>query len=202
MADQLIKLSDYIVDAYSLLPLLQNYINPWDITANSEEIVKQIIQTLGDEYEIKDNVAMHKTAIIENNITFKGVAIIGKNTRVAANAYFREGVFLADDVTIGPSSEIKASFIFSHSAVAHLNYVGNSLIGSHVNIEGGAILAVHYNERENKEVSVNVDGQIVKTDVEKFGSVVGDNAKIGANAVLSPGTILKPGTIVDRLQLI
>jgi NDP-sugar pyrophosphorylase family protein len=196
------SLTDYIAESYKILPILGKYSNPWDITSHSIEIVKEIMSSLSDGYIIRDNVAIHQSAIVESNITFKGPTIIGENCFIGANAYFREGVYLANDVKIGPSSEIKASFIFSCSAVAHLNYIGNSMIGSHVNIEAGAVFAVHYNERDDKKISVKIDGQVLDTGIEKFGSLVGDNVRIGANAVLSPGIVLKPGTIVDRLQLV
>jgi len=64
---------------------------------------------------------------------------------VAAHAYLRGGVFLDEDVRVGPSCEVKASFIFRGSALAHLNYAGDSLIGASVNLEAGAVLANHFN---------------------------------------------------------
>lgn len=75
-------------------------------------------------------------------------------------------------------------------------------IGHGVNIEAGAILCNHYNEREDDTVYVHVDGHCVSTGMHKLGSLVGDGCRIGANAVLSSGTLLKPQTIVRRLQLI
>lgn len=77
-----------------------------------------------------------------------------------------------------------------------------TIIGHDVNIEAGAILCNHYNEREDDTVFVHVDGQRISTGLHKFGSLVGDNCRIGANAVLSPGTLLLPNTIVKRLELI
>lgn len=78
----------------------------------------------------------------------------------------------------------------------------DSIIGHDVNIEAGAILCNHYNEREDDTVFVHVDGQCISTLLHKFGSVVGDGCRIGANAVLSPGTLLKPYSIVRRLELV
>ncbi len=71
-----------------------------------------------------------------------------------------------------------------------------------MNIEAGAILANHYNERSDDTVYVHQDGLRISTGLHKFGSLVGDGCRIGANAVLSPGTLLRPMTIVHRLQLI
>jgi UDP-N-acetylglucosamine diphosphorylase / glucose-1-phosphate thymidylyltransferase / UDP-N-acetylgalactosamine diphosphorylase / glucosamine-1-phosphate N-acetyltransferase / galactosamine-1-phosphate N-acetyltransferase len=94
------------------------------------------------------------------------------------------------------------SFIFSNSGIAHLNDVGHSLIGSRVNLEAGAVIAVHFNEREDKSIHARWMGQFRLTNVEKFGAVIGDDCKLGANCVLSPGTILEPGRIVARLELV
>lgn len=103
---------------------------------------------------------------------------------------------------MGISCEIKTSVLLEGSAVAHFNFVGDSIIGQNVNIEAGAILANHYNERDDDTVYVHWAGQRQSTGLHKFGSLVGDNCRIGANAVLSPGTLLLPKTIVKRLQLI
>ena len=98
--------------------------------------------------------------------------------------------------------EIKSSIISNNSAVAHFNFIGDSIIGENVNFEAGSITANHFNERENKEIFVKIDDNIINTQVVKFGSLVGDFSKIGANSVLSPGTILKKNSVVKRLELI
>jgi len=175
---------------------------PWNITNDLKTIIEKIILNLGDDYIIQDNIAIHKSAIIENNVTIKKPAIIGKNCYIGANAYFREGVYLDQSVKIGPGCEIKSSIICSNTAIAHFNYIGNSIIGRNINFEAGSIAANHYNERTNKKISVLYDSQIIETNSDKFGSLVGDNSRIGANAVLSPGTILVKNSIVKRLELI
>lgn len=147
-------------------------------------------------------VEIHPTAIIEEGVIMKGPVFIGPNCFVGAHAYLRGGVYLFGNNSIGPGCEIKSSIIFAKSNLAHFNFVGDSVIGSNVNLEAGAIIANHYNERTDKEITVILNNKPVKTGVTKFGAVVGDNCKIGANAVLSPGTLLPPGTIVPRLALI
>jgi len=175
---------------------------PWDITNNLSAIIEQKIKNLDDSYTITGSIAVHTTAIIENGVTIKGSAIIGANSFIGANAYLREGVYIDASVKIGPGCEIKNSVICSGTAVAHFNYIGNSIIGKNVNFEAGSIAANHYNERENKNISVLLKGHIVDTKSTKFGALVGDGCRIGANAVLSPGTILESNTIVKRLELI
>lgn len=175
---------------------------PWDLTYYAEEHIHKIIQTLGEGYTITDGLAIHTTAVVESNVVIKPPAIIGPGCFIASHCYLRGGVFLIDSNTLGPGCEVKTSILFPHTHLAHFNFVGDSIIGAMVNFEAGAITANHHNDKENKEITVTLNGRQFKTGTEKFGSLIGDACKIGANAVLSPGSILPPKTIVKRLQLI
>lgn len=175
---------------------------PWAIVENLSKTISGLIATLGDDYEVKKGVAVHKTAIIGHNVTIKAPAVISANCFVGSNSYLRGGVFMAPGATVGISCEVKTSVLLEGAAVAHFNFIGDSIIGHDVNIEAGAILCNHYNEREDDTVFVHVDGQRISTGLHKFGSLVGDGCRVGANAVLSPGTLLPPKTIVKRLELI
>jgi len=193
---------DQFINQFSSIFVNQKHLQPWEVVNNLTGILENLILNPVGDYNITNGVAIHKTAIIEKGVTFKDRIIISENCFVGANAYLRGPVYLGKAVKIGPGSEIKQCIIFDHSTVAHLNYIGNSIIGSFVNFEAGSICANHFNERANKLISVLFDNQIIETDTEKFGSLVGDNSKIGANAVLSPGTILKMNSIVKRLELV
>lgn len=171
-------------------------------TGNRYLSVLELIKGLDTDFNIENNVAIHKTAIVEQGVILKGAIIISENCYVGANAYLRGPIFLSKSVRIGPSSEIKQSIIFDNTAIAHFNYVGNSIIGQNINFEAGSICANHFNERQDKRIFIKHKNQILDTKTEKFGSLVGDNSKIGANAVLSPGTILGKNSIVKRLELI
>ena len=175
---------------------------PWKVVGNLCETVSRLIVALGDEYEIKDGVAIHRTAVIGHNVTIKAPAIISADCFVGSNSYLRGSVFMAPAAKVGISCEVKTSVLLEGCAIAHFNFVGDSIIGHDVNIEAGAILCNHYNEREDDSEFVHVDGQRISTGLHKFGSLIGDGCRIGANAVLSPGTLLKPRTIVQRLELV
>ena len=197
----MIDIKDFISNIPSFLKI-EDYSLPWTITADLKEIIEAIIPNLGTDFKIENGIAIHKSAVLEHGITFKSPIIIMDNCQVGANAYFREGVFLDSSVKIGTNSEIKGSMIFSGTSIAHLNYIGNSIIGRNVNFEAGSVAANHYNERIDKQILVSFKNQTFDTGLEKFGALVGDNSRIGANAVLSPGTILKKNSIVKRLELI
>lgn len=174
---------------------------PWQMTESLDQVVARRITACGDEFEIRGDAVVHISAVIEQNVILKGHIIIGPNCFISANAYIRGPVFLDEEVKIGAGCEIKHSVIFSQTAVAHFNYIGNSIIGSRVNFEAGSVAANHFNERADKKIRVQYNNQLLDTGVTKFGSLVGDDCKIGANAVLSPGSILPKGTVVPRLGL-
>ncbi|MDH1882954.1 DapH/DapD/GlmU-related protein [Empedobacter sp. GD03797] len=197
----MINIQDYIKSFLSHFPENSNQ-QPWEIVDNLEEILTNKIQQLSDDYRIEGNVAIHKSATVEKGVTLKGTIIISENCFIGAHAYLRGPIFLANSVIVGPGSEVKQAILFEKSAIAHFNFVGNSLIGENVNFEAGSICANHYNERIDKNISVKVNDQIISTGVTKFGALVGDDSKIGANAVLSPGTILEQNSIVNRLELV
>lgn len=180
----------------------QNHLPPWEIAHNLTGTLLDMMARLDDNYDVEDGVAIHKTANVEKGAILKGPIIIGEHCFIGSNAYLRGGVYLGNSVKIGTGCEIKTCIIFCNSTIAHFNFIGDSIIGSHVNFEAGAVVANHYNERENKHISIIYDSAIIHTKIIKFGALVGDHSKIGANAVLSPGTILPPNSIVKRLELI
>ncbi|MBI4149385.1 hypothetical protein HY491_02975 [Candidatus Woesearchaeota archaeon] len=194
------KIRNYVKDCFTAIPASYEY--PWAATNSSEEIIRKIIDTLDSSFKIINDVAIHKDAVVEQYAVLKGPLIIGKGCFVGAGSYLRGGVFLGDDVVIGPNCEVKSSFIFGRTKVAHLNYIGDSIVGSDVNIEAGAVLANQLNEKEGQEKMIGalIDGKIINTGSFKFGSLVGDGSRIGANAVLNPGTMLLPKSVVGRLE--
>lgn len=197
----MLTIKDFIPDFSQIFPAHDD-VKPWDVAGNLKNILENKILTLGSDYKIKDGIAIHKSAIVEQGAVIKAPAIIGENCFVGANAYFREGVYLDAYVKIGAGCELKSSIICRDTAIAHFNYIGNSIIGCNVNFEAGSIAANHYNERTDKTIMVLYNETIISTGVTKFGALVGDGCKIGANAVLSPRTLLKRNTIVKRLQLV
>jgi bifunctional N-acetylglucosamine-1-phosphate-uridyltransferase/glucosamine-1-phosphate-acetyltransferase GlmU-like protein len=178
-------------------------IAPWDFCADIVAIIEQSLAHLPSHYvRAASGIAVHTTATVESGAVLKPPCIIGENCFVASYAYLRGGVWLAANVILGPSVEVKSSVIGEGSKAAHFNFVGDSVIGRDVNIEAGAIVANYRNERADKEI-VCFDGErLIRTGREKFGSLIGDGCRVGANAVLAPGTILRPATVVPRLALV
>lgn len=75
-------------------------------------------------------------------------------------------------------------------------------LGEDVNLEAGSIICNYRNERRSKEILARIGSDLFGTGVEKFGSLIGDGARVGANAVVAPGALLQRGTVVGRGMLL
>jgi len=173
---------------------------PWDVVARLPELVRAALRALaGGAYTICGEVAIHRDARVERGAEVHGPAIIGPHAFVAATACVRGGAWLDAGVRIGRGCELKSSIVFEGSALGHLNYVGDSIVGADVNFEAGSVVCNHRNERPGTTVHVRIGGRRIDTGCAKFGALVGDGCRIGANAVLAPGTLLAARTVIARL---
>jgi len=175
---------------------------PWELTLNAATVVGRLLSRLASGYTVNGAIAIHPTSTIEGGAVIKGPAIIGPHSFIAAGAYVRGGCWLEANCILGPGTELKSSFVFRGSKLAHFNFVGDSIIGSEVNLEAGSIIANYRNEWADPTIWFTYGGKSIETGAEKFGALVGDRTRIGANAVIAPGAILAPGTIVTRLSLV
>jgi NDP-sugar pyrophosphorylase family protein len=146
-------------------------------------------------------MALHTTVTVESGAVLKGPLIVGPHCFIAAGAYLRGGNWIDAHCTFGPGAELKSSFVFAGTKLAHFNFVGDSILGAGVNLEAGSVICNYRNERDDKEVRVRIKGALHPTGCQKFGAVVGDECRIGANAVLAPGALLVPRSVVVRTSL-
>jgi bifunctional N-acetylglucosamine-1-phosphate-uridyltransferase/glucosamine-1-phosphate-acetyltransferase GlmU-like protein len=127
-----------------------DHLQPWEITQNLSDILRNQIEKLDDDFVVNDGIAIHKTAIIENDAVLKAPVIVGENSFIGANAYLRNGVYLGKSTSVGPGCEVKSSIIFSETKIAHFNFIGDSIIGQNVNFEAGSVTANHFNEKQEE----------------------------------------------------
>ena len=175
---------------------------PWNAADTISALLSDVLAGLPDTFERHGDLAIHESAQLHASAVVSGPVVVEAGAVVGPHVRIREGVFIGRGVNIGPSVEVKSSWVFEDVALAHLNYVGNSVVGHHTNIEAGAVVANHHNERANKDILVVVDGSLVRTGCTKFGAAIGPRVRIGANAVTSPGTILPAEAVVGRLELV
>ncbi len=140
-----------------------------------------------------EKVSIGGGTVLEPGVLIQGPCLIGKNCLIRHGAFLRGGVILGDGCVVGHVSEVKHSIFLNGAQAAHLDYVGDSILGSRVNLGAGVKCA---NLRlDRREISIYDAGVKVKTGLRKFGAVLGDGCQIGCNAVLNPGTLLGPNCV-------
>jgi NDP-sugar pyrophosphorylase family protein len=144
-----------------------------------------------------ENVFIDSGVVIEPGAVIRGPAWIGKHCVIRAGAYLRENVIVGDGCVLGNSCEFKNCVLFDDCEVPHFNYVGDSILGHRAHLGAGAILS---NVRLDKaEVTVQGKDGIIRTDLRKFGAIVGDEVEIGCNSVINPGSLLGRESILYPL---
>jgi NDP-sugar pyrophosphorylase family protein len=197
-----VKLVEFIAGIEATAFRSWAHASPWALTGGLEGFLAELIGGLSGEYAVSHGIAVHRSARVELGAVVKPPAVLSAASFVAANAYVRGGAFIGESCVVGPGVEIKTSVLFARSKIAHLSFVGDSVVGERANCEAGAMIANYRNEREDKRIRIRIGDAVIDTGVEKFGALVGDDARIGANAVVAPGALIHPRSIVPRLSLV
>ncbi len=138
--------------------------------------------TIGPNCIIKNSVIRDNVEILANSLIED--AIVGESCRVGPFARLRPQAELADHVHIGNFVEIKKSTVASGSKINHLSYIGDSEIGSKVNIGAGTITCNY--DGVNKFKTIIGDGAFIGSDTQLIAPVsVGAHATIGAGSTIT-----------------
>jgi len=111
-------------------------------------------------------------------------AEIGDNCYIGPYARLRPGAKLHNGVHIGNFVEVKNSEIAANSKANHLSYIGDSSIGSRVNIGAGTITCNY--DGANKHRTVIEDDVFIGSSTQLVAPVkVGRGATIGAGSTIT-----------------
>lgn len=137
-----------------------------------------------------EDSAIDATASVDPTVQITGRVAIGPRAQIGPMTYLRGPAVIGADVHLGHAVEVKASVIMADTAIPHLSYVGDSLIGSDVNLGAGTVIA---NLRHDDGAVTLGDGETqLTTDRRKLGAVIGDGVKTGINTSIMPGTRIGP----------
>jgi len=142
--------------------------------------------------------------IIRNSVIGKGVTIhpyshidgakVGSSSLIGPYARLRPGADLANDVHIGNFVEVKNSKIAANSKANHLAYVGDSIVGSRVNIGAGTITCNY--DGVNKHQTIIEDDVFIGSDTQLVAPV-----RVGRGATLGAGTTLTKDAPPNQLTV-
>ena len=146
---------------------------------NGVTIIDPSTTWISPESEIEADTIIYPSCYIT------GKNKIGKNCKIGPFAHLRGDVVLEDNVKIGNFVEVKKTTIKSNTNACHLSYLGDSEIGSGVNIGAGTITA-NYNPLSKV----------------KSKTIIGNEVKIGSNSVLVAPVEIEEGANVAALSVI
>jgi len=171
---------------------------PWDLLNINEfflsKIKRKISGLVEDKVRLKGRVIVGKQTVIKSGTYIEGPVYIGENCQIGPNCYIRKFTSISSNCHIGQAVEIKNSIIGKNSKVAHLSYLGDSIIGENCNLGAGTIAA---NLRfDSATVRVRVKRKLIDTKRKKLGCILGNNVKTGIHVSLMPGVLVGPGSQV------
>ena len=170
---------------------------PWDILVLNERLIAkldapEIAGEVSEAAHIEGIIRLGEGSRILPGVFIEGNAVIGKNCKIGPNCYIRGNTAIGDNCHIGQAVEIKNSVIGFKTAVGHLSYVGDSVLGDRVNFGAGTIIGnLRHDGRNHRSL---VDGVLVDTGRRKFGAIVGDDVHTGIHTAIYPGRKLAPGS--------
>ncbi len=148
-------------------------------------------------------IYLSKGVILEPTAILKSPVFIGPDTEVRQGAYIRGNVIIGAHCTVGHNTEVKTSIFFHHTEAGHFAYIGDSVLGSFVNIGAGTKLAnlpfrtlVQKQEIRFPKLKLQISGIPCDIGRSKIGAVLGDGVETGCNSTISPGTFIGPDSWV------
>ncbi len=126
---------------------------------------------------IGDGNDIQSTVIVESTV--------GNGCKIGPMAYLRPGTVLADNVKIGDFVEVKKSQVGVGSKIPHLSYVGDSVVGSGVNIGCGTI-------------TCNYDGTHKYQTIIKDGAFIGSNTNLVAPVTVEENAFIGAGSTITK----
>ncbi|MGE3319351.1 MAG: bifunctional UDP-N-acetylglucosamine diphosphorylase/glucosamine-1-phosphate N-acetyltransferase GlmU [Candidatus Berkiella sp.] len=142
--------------------------------------------------DLGDNVTVLANSHLEG-------ATIGNGSRVGPFARLRPGAILADNAHVGNYVEIKNSFIGEGSKINHLSYIGDTTMGSNVNVGAGTITCNY--DGANKHETIIEDDVQIGSDTQLIAPVrVGKGATLGAGSTVTQDVPSYQLTLTHRLE--
>jgi NDP-sugar pyrophosphorylase family protein len=180
---------------------------PWALLG---EPLERLLAALPDEaLEIRplpevsllgNNIAIGKGTHLSPNVVIEGPIYIGRDVEIRPGAYLRGGCWIGDGCVVGANTEIKRAILLSGAKAPHLNYVGDSILGTGVNLGAGTILSNF--RHDGREIRIAWNGSPIRTGRRKLGAILGDGVQTGCNCVLHPGVVVGAETqIYPGVQL-
>jgi len=145
--------------------------------------------TLGDGVRIGPNCLLRDVTVAAGTeiLPFSHLedSEVGARCRLGPYARLRPGTTLGEEVHVGNFVEVKASRIGRGSKASHLSYIGDSDVGSNVNVGAGTI-------------TCNYDGAAKHRTVIEDDCFIGSDATLVAPVRIARGSYIGAGSTISK----
>ncbi|OGG97626.1 MAG: hypothetical protein A2508_09165 [Candidatus Lambdaproteobacteria bacterium RIFOXYD12_FULL_49_8] len=138
-------------------------------------------------------VFIGKGTLVEAGATIKERVWIEGGCQVRQGAYIRGNFFGGQGSVVGHVTEVKNAIFIRHVEAGHFAYIGDSILGSAVNLGAGTKISnLEFRSAKDKfeenfpPMNLIYQGKPLATGLSKFGALIGDGVETGCNSVLSP----------------
>lgn len=180
----------------------------FDLQSWKEE--KQYLERVKDSWSTLEQkqIFIHNAAQISDYVHLdasKGPIVIDSDAKISPFSSLTGPLYIGKRSTVKPSAnitnsiignvcnmggEIKGSIIHPYSNKSHEGYLGNSMIGSWVNLGAGTNVS---NLKNNyHDIRVSWDGNSYDTGRQFLGCMIGDHTKTAIGVRLNTGTFIGP----------
>ena len=134
---------------------------------------------IGEKVKIQNNVKIFSFSHLEK-------VKVENNVNIGPYARLRPGAILKSGSKVGNFVEVKKSIVGKDSKVNHLSYIGDTVIGSKVNVGAGTITCNYDGKKKNKtkiksKVFIGSNSSLVAPITIKESSVIGAGSVITKN---------------------
>ena len=182
----------WMAEGITFIDPAQAWVGP-DATIGRDTVVWPQTHLIGDTHvgegcQLGPNSRLTNTRVGNDSVVDETVAVdvvIENGVDCGPRAYLRPGTHMLDGSKAGTHVEIKKSTIGEGSKVPHLSYIGDTTMGSGVNVGAGSI-------------TCNYDG------VHKHKTVIGDDVFIGSDtmmvapAQIGDGALVAAGSVITK----
>ena len=133
---------------------------------------------IGEKVKIQNNVKIFSFSHLEK-------VKIENNVNIGPYARLRPGTILKSGSRVGNFVEVKKSTIGKDSKVNHLSYIGDSYLGSKVNVGAGTITCNYDGSKKNK----------TKIKDKVF---IGSNSSLVAPITINENSVVGAGSVITK----
>ena len=159
------------------------------------ELTKTVSHSKNETLKVYGKIYLGKNCRIGDYVVIEGPAYIGDNVEIGPGAYIRPGSIISNDCVVGHAAEIKNSLLMAGAKTSNHNFVGDSIVGAKARFGGHCETT---NRRfDQQPIFISYKNEKLATGLDKYGLILGQEARLGGSVLTAPGTTIGKRTFVS-----